>query len=65
MAAAALQERLLSLVQDCLAKHLYSSASFFADKLVTLSGYDAAHVYLLAQVRLWTSMQETAVSLDH
>lgn len=44
------QQDLLCLVQDCLAKHLYSSAAFFADKLVVLSGCEAAHVYLLAQV---------------
>ncbi len=43
-------ERLRSLVQDCIAKHLYSSAVFYADKLVTLSGHAPADVFLLAQV---------------
>ena len=44
------QQRLLALVQDCLAKHLYTSASFFADKLVALSSFEPSNVYLLAQV---------------
>lgn len=43
--------RLRSLVQDCLAKHMYDSAAFFADKLVTLSQRAPADIYLLAQVR--------------
>jgi anaphase-promoting complex subunit 6 len=42
-------QRLRGLVQDCLAKQLLSSAVFYADKLVALSG-DAADVYLHAQV---------------
>jgi hypothetical protein len=42
--------RLRSLVQDCLDKHLSTSAVFYADKLVTLSGYAPGDVYLLAQV---------------
>lgn len=37
-------------MQDCLAKHLYTSAVFYADKLVTLSGSDPSDVYMLAQV---------------
>ena len=41
---------LRSVVHDCLAKHLYEAAAFFADKLVTLSGYAPAEVYTLAQV---------------
>ena len=44
--------RLRSLVQDCLAKHMHGSAVFYADKLVTLSGYAPGDVFLLAQVRL-------------
>lgn len=40
---------LQNLVHDCLAKHLYDSAIFFADKLVTLSNYAPAEVYTLAQ----------------
>jgi anaphase-promoting complex subunit 6 len=44
-------DQLRSLVQDCIEKHLYSSACFFADKLVTLSGgQEAGDIYLLAQV---------------
>lgn len=42
-------EALRALVKDCLAKHLYAGAAFFADKLVTLSGGAPADVYLLAQ----------------
>lgn len=41
---------LRSLVQDCIAKHLYSTAVFFADKLVSLTSYSPADVFLLAQV---------------
>jgi len=48
---AAQAEQLRSLVQDCIAKHLYSTAVFFADKLVSLTGYGAGDVFLLAQVR--------------
>eukprot|EP00775_Hariotina_reticulata_P001960 gene1960-2287_t len=40
---------LRSLVQDCVAKHLYATAEFYADKLVTLSDYAPGDVYLLAQ----------------
>lgn len=36
-------------MHDCLAKHMYEAAAFFADKLVTLSGYSPAEVYTLAQ----------------
>ena len=42
--------RLRSLVQDCLAKHMYDSAGFFADKLITLSQHAPADTYMLAQV---------------
>jgi anaphase-promoting complex subunit 6 len=41
--------QLRSLVHDCLAKHLYSAAIFWADKVVTLSNYAATEVYTLAQ----------------
>ncbi|GHP05355.1 anaphase-promoting complex subunit [Pycnococcus provasolii] len=41
--------RMRALVQDALGKHMYASASFFADKLLTLSGGAPADVYLLAQ----------------
>jgi len=44
-------ERLRSLVQDCISKHLYQGAVFFADKLVALSDSAPADVYLLAQAR--------------
>lgn len=43
--------RLRLLVQDCIDKHLYASAVFYADKLVTLSGSAPSDVYLMAQVR--------------
>jgi hypothetical protein len=45
-------DQLRSLVQDCIAKHLYSTAVFYADKLVTLTQYAPGDVYLVAQVRL-------------
>ena len=56
MAGNAEIDKLLSLVQDCLAKHLYTSAAFFANKLVVLSGDNPCHVYLLAQVGVWGSV---------
>lgn len=40
---------LQNLVHDCLAKHMYDAAIFFADKLVTLSEFAPAEVYALAQ----------------
>lgn len=39
-----------SLVHDCLAKHLYESAIFYADKLVTMSKEADTDVYTLAEV---------------
>lgn len=42
--------RLRELVKDCLSKHMYDSAAFFADKLVTLSNNAPADIWLLAQV---------------
>ena len=49
-------EKLRMLVQDCIEKHVYPSASFFANKLVTLSGSEPGDVYLLAQT-LYVSRQ--------
>lgn len=43
--------RLRGLAQDCIDKHLTTSAIFYADKLVTFSGGAPGDVYLLAQVR--------------
>lgn len=43
-------QRLSSLVHDCLSKHLYASAIFYADKLVTLSEGAPADIFTLAQV---------------
>lgn len=51
MAAEPLCQDLRGLVHDCLAKHLYESAAFYADKLVTLSDGTPGDVYVLAQVR--------------
>ena len=45
--------RLRSLVQACLAKHMYDSAAFYADKLITLSRQAPADIYMLAQVNNW------------
>lgn len=42
--------KLQLLVHDCLAKHLYGSAIFFADKLTSLSECAPADVFTLAQV---------------
>ncbi|EIE23608.1 TPR-like protein [Coccomyxa subellipsoidea C-169] len=42
-------QRMRSLVHDCLAKHLYDSAIFYADKLVTMSNGASADVYTLAE----------------
>ena len=42
--------KLRTLVQDCLAKHLYDSAIFHADKLTTMSDQAPRDAYLLAQV---------------
>ena len=42
-------QNLHNLVHDCLAKHMYDAAIFFADKLVTFSGCTPAEVYTLAQ----------------
>eukprot|EP00897_Mesotaenium_endlicherianum_P010380 jgi/Mesen1/9370/ME000610S08680 len=42
-------EKLRSVIRDSLAKHLHSSAIFFADKLVTLSEHTPDDIYLLAQ----------------
>ncbi|XP_020593045.1 anaphase-promoting complex subunit 6 [Phalaenopsis equestris] len=41
-------ERLRGLVRDCLSKHLYSSAIFFADKVAEASS-DPADIYMQAQ----------------
>lgn len=54
MSAEELCDRLRALVQDCIAKHLYTSAVFYADKLVTLSQHGPGDVFLLAQVRCAT-----------
>lgn len=41
-------EKLRGVVKDCLAKHLYSSAIFFADKLAAFSS-DPTDIFLQAQ----------------
>lgn len=53
-------DQLRCLVQDCIAKHLYSTAVFYADKLVTLTEYAPGDVYLLAQA----SSNKVAACLD-
>ncbi|KAH9554615.1 hypothetical protein CY35_08G072400 [Sphagnum magellanicum] len=42
-------EKLRAVVRDCLGKHLYSSAIFFADKLATLAGNATQDLYMQAQ----------------
>jgi anaphase-promoting complex subunit 6 len=39
-------EKLRAVVRDCLGKHLYSSAIFFADKLATLAGNATQDLYM-------------------
>ncbi len=51
MAGDSLLQDLRALVHDCMGKHLYDSAAFYADKLVTLSDEDPNEVFMLAQVR--------------
>ncbi|KDO39442.1 hypothetical protein CISIN_1g042077mg, partial [Citrus sinensis] len=41
-------EKLRGLVRDCVSKHLYSSAIFFADKIAALTN-DPTGVYMQAQ----------------
>lgn len=41
-------ERLRGVVRDCVSKHLYSSAIFFADKVAAFTG-DPADIYMQAQ----------------
>lgn len=43
-------QRLRDLVHNCISDHLYSSAIFYADKLVTLTNGAPSDVYLLAEV---------------
>ncbi|KAK9828405.1 hypothetical protein WJX81_004996 [Elliptochloris bilobata] len=49
MATEPLCQDLRFLVHDCLAKHMYESAAFYADKLVTVSDGAPGDVYVLAQ----------------
>ncbi|KAF6256091.1 hypothetical protein COO60DRAFT_1471149 [Scenedesmus sp. NREL 46B-D3] len=55
--------QLRSLVQDCIAKHLYSTAVFYADKLVTLTQYAPGDVYLVAQTYFVSRQHRRAVML--
>lgn len=50
--------RLRSMVHDCLSKHLYDSAIFYADKLTTMSNQAPRDAYLLAQVRLLNKISQ-------
>ena len=42
---------LRQLVHDALSKHLYDSAVFFADKLVSIGGESLVDIFSLAQAR--------------
>ena len=55
--------RLRTLVQDCLAKHLYESAIFYADKLTTMSNQAPRDAYLLAQVKEVNKMHQALDSI--
>jgi hypothetical protein len=50
-------EKLRMLVPDCMSKHLYKGAIFFAGKLCSMSGYRPEDVFLLAQVQTLNSFQ--------
>ena len=50
-------------MHDSLAKHLYDSAVFFADKLVTLGGGSGVDVYTLAQVLANVVMLSVGLSM--
>ncbi|CAL8472035.1 g11577 [Coccomyxa elongata] len=52
-----------SLVHDCLAKHLYDSAIFYADKLMTMSNGAAADVYTLAEALYMGKQWRRALAL--
>ena len=65
MAAEPLCQDLRGLVHDCLAKHLYESAAFYADKLVTLSDGTPGDVYVLAQVRALAALAPCAQALQN
>ena len=58
-------ERLRSIVQDSLGKHLYENAIFFADKLVTLSGGEPDDIYRLAQAYMYTKQHRRALHVLH
>lgn len=51
------------LVHDCLAKHLYGSAIFFADKLTSLSECAPADVFTLAQAFYMDKQYRRALTL--
>jgi len=54
---------LRDVIQDLLDKHMYSSAVFFADKLVALADATPADVYLLAQAHFVAKHYRAAGSL--
>ena len=56
-------DKLRSIVQDSLGKHLYENAIFFADKLVTLSHAAPDDVYRLLQVFVFTKQYRRALNL--
>ncbi|KAF8071217.1 APC6 [Scenedesmus sp. PABB004] len=60
---AAQPEQLRCLVQDCVAKHLYATAVFFADKLVSLTDHAPGDVYLLAQTYFVSRQHRRGVML--
>ncbi|GFR43068.1 hypothetical protein Agub_g4075, partial [Astrephomene gubernaculifera] len=55
--------RLRGLAQDCIDKHLTTSAIFYADKLVTFSNGSPGDVYLLAQAYFAARQYHRALSL--
>lgn len=64
MTAAAAREdcvALRAIVADCVEKHLYGTATFFADKLAILSQHDEADVYTLCQAFFFSGQHRRAL----
>eukprot|EP00899_Mesostigma_viride_P002645 jgi/Mesvir1/12381/Mv00559-RA.3 len=56
-------EKLRRLVRDCISKHMATSAVFFADKLVSLSGGCPQDVFLLVQAYMYGRQHRRALHL--
>jgi len=56
-------DQIRQLVNDCISKHMYPSATFFADKLTTITQGEPNAVYLLAQCYFFSKQFRRAVHL--